>query len=94
MISSGRAPRFHILYNQPAVFAMKSVFEKAVGRGEQLGLLVLGSPEILFSVVLCGFGGAAAGWFLIGIGSLFALVPLIGFAVYRILAGRNQDGRV
>lgn len=73
---------------------MKRVFEKSVERGEKFGFLVLGSPEILFVVVLCGFGGAAAGWFLIGMGSLFALVPLIGFAVYRLLARRNQDGPV
>ena len=61
---------------------MKRVFEKFAAHRDKWGLLFLGSPEILFAFVLCGFGGVAAGWLLIGVGAFFALVPIIGCAVY------------
>ncbi|MEV4779865.1 hypothetical protein [Burkholderia sp. LMU1-1-1.1] len=61
---------------------MKKISWKCVAPLEKLGLLVLGSPDILFLLVLCGFGGAAVGWLFIGVGVLFALVPMIGFVVY------------
>ena len=61
---------------------MKEVTQKAVGYREKLGLLAFQSPDIIFLLLLCGVGGAAAGWLFIGIGTLFALVPMIGFAVY------------
>lgn len=61
---------------------MKRVSGKSTSKLEKLGLLVLQSPDILFLLVLCGLGGVAAGWLFIGVGVLFALVPMIGFAVY------------
>lgn len=61
---------------------MKDLTQKAVGHREKLGLFVLCSPDILFLILFCGLGGAAVGWLLIGVGALFALVPMIGFAVY------------
>lgn len=61
---------------------MTRVSGKSAPRREKLGLLVLGSPDILFLLVLCGFGGAAAGWVFIGVGVLLALIPMIGFALY------------
>nr|WP_315212266.1 hypothetical protein [uncultured Duganella sp.] len=61
---------------------MNKISEKSATPREKLGLIVLSSPDILFLLVLCGFGGAAVGWLFIGVGVLFALVPMIGFAVY------------
>ncbi|USX13585.1 hypothetical protein NHH88_28700 [Oxalobacteraceae bacterium OTU3CAMAD1] len=61
---------------------MKEITQKAVGYREKLGLFVLCSPDILFLILFCGLGGVAVGWIFIGVGALFALVPMIGFAVY------------
>ena len=61
---------------------MKKISGKSATPREKLGLIVLNSPDILFLLVLCGFGGAAVGWLFIGVGVLFALVPMIGLAVY------------
>jgi hypothetical protein len=74
---------------------MKRVSEKSAARGEKWGLLFLGSPELLFSLVLCGLGGVAAGWLFIGVGALFALLPMIGGAVfYRARLRRKRAGLV
>ncbi|MEO5932330.1 MAG: hypothetical protein ABIQ08_02095 [Duganella sp.] len=61
---------------------MKRVSEKSAAHREKWGLFFLRSPEILFLFVLCGFGGVAARWLFIGVGALFALVPIIGCAVF------------
>lgn len=61
---------------------MNRISEKAAAHRDKLGLLALQSPDIVFFVVLCGLGGAAAGWLFIGVGALFALIPVIGFALY------------
>lgn len=69
---------------------MKEITQKAVGYREKWGLFVLCSPDILFWILLCGLGGAAVGWLLIGVGALFALVPMIGFAVYYQLQQKSK----
>ena len=73
---------------------MKIVSEKSMSYREKLGLLILNSPDILFFLVLCGFGGAVAGWLFIGVGALFALVPMVGFAVYCWAQRRRNQGDV
>lgn len=70
---------------------MKEITQKAIGYREKWGLIALRSPDILFLILLCGFGGTATGWFFIGIGALFALVPLIGFAVYYQVQVRRKQ---
>lgn len=73
---------------------MKRISEKSNTHRDKLGLLALQSPDIIFFVVLCGFGGAAAGWFFIGVGALFALIPAIGFAVYYWTELRRKQADV
>jgi len=70
---------------------MKKISGKSVALREKLGLLLLSSPDILFLLVLCGFGGAAVGWLFIGVGVLFALVPMIGLAVYYWARPRRKQ---
>ena len=70
---------------------MEEITQKAIGYREKLGLFVLCSPDILFLILFCGFGGVAVGWFFIGVGALFALVPIIGFAVYCQLQKKSRQ---
>lgn len=70
---------------------MKRVSGKSTSKLEKLGLLVLQSPDILFLLVLCGLGGVAAGWLFIGVGVLFTLVSMIGFAVYYWARPRRKQ---
>lgn len=64
--------------------------EKPAGAVEKANVVVMGSPEIVLLLLSCGFGGAAVGWFLIGIGALFALIPLIGLTVCWLSFRRTQ----
>lgn len=73
---------------------MKRVSEKSAAHCDNWGLLFLGSPEMLFSFVLCGFGGVAAGWLFIGVGALFALLPMIGCAVVYMARLRRRRANV
>lgn len=73
---------------------MKRVSEKSTAYADKWGLFLMGSPEVLFSFVLCGFGGVAAGWLFIGVGALFALVPIIGCAVFYRARLRRRAGDV
>jgi hypothetical protein len=73
--------------------AMKKAFEESVGRSENAGLLVLSSPDVVMLLLACGFGTAAVGWFLIGIGALFGLAPLVGLTVYWLASPRRQPDR-
>ena len=65
--------------------------EKPAGPVETANVVVvMGSPEIVLLLLSCGFGSAAVGWFLIGIGALFALIPLVGLTVYWLSSSRTQ----
>lgn len=54
--------------------------------------LLLSIPEAVFLLALLGIGGAAAGWILVGIGALLALIPLAGLLCYRFFPGRRRGG--
>jgi len=59
-------------------------------RKDQL-LLYLVNPEVYFWLVVLLFGTVATGWFLIGVGVVFALIPLGGILVYGLL--RKQQAQ-
>jgi uncharacterized membrane protein len=53
-------------------------------------LATLMNPEMLFWLGIVLFGAAAAGWFLIGVGVLLALIPFLVLAGYWIFKKRKS----
>jgi hypothetical protein len=54
-------------------------------------LAVCVNPEAYAWLGLLIFGAAGAGWMLIGVGVVFALIPLFGLVAYWILRGRKES---
>jgi hypothetical protein len=70
---------------------MKNVIPDSPEERKELLLATLVNPELYFWIGLVLFGTAAAGWFLIGVGVLFALIPLLGMAAFWILKQRKNN---
>ncbi len=64
---------------------MKKMIPDSPQERKDLLLATLVNPEVYFWLGLLLFGTAAAGWFLIGVGAVFALIPLVGLGVYWYL---------
>jgi hypothetical protein len=62
----------------------KIIPESPEARKELMQSLLV-NPEVYVYLGLLLFGTAAVGWFLIGLGMLLALIPLVGLVGYWIL---------
>jgi hypothetical protein len=69
---------------------MKKVIPDSPEERKELLLATLVNPEVYFWLAIVLFGTAAAGWALIGVGVLFALIPMLGLAAMWFLKTRNS----
>lgn len=69
---------------------MNKVIPDSPQERKDLLLATLVNPEGYFWLGLLLFGTATAGWFLIGVGVLLALIPLVGLGAYCFLRTRKS----
>ncbi len=69
---------------------MKKAIPDSAEERKDLILATLINPEVYVWLGFVLFGTAAAGWFLIGVGALFALIPLFGLLAFGILKKRKR----
>jgi hypothetical protein len=72
---------------------MKNVIPDSPEERRDLLLATLVNPEAYFWLGIVLFGTAAAGWFLIGVGVLLALIPFLGLMAFWILKKRRSSKR-